>query len=262
LGPTRAGKSFLTLMSAAQHGRYPQAQVFYVDKGYSSFVLAHAIGAPYYDIGVDETAFCPLAQVDTEAEREWAKGWLESLLTLQGVTVTPGQSNALWRALTLLGESTSRTLTDFVATVQDTEIRAALAHYCLGGGAGALLDAEQESLQESPYTFFEMETLLSRGEKDLIPVLLYLFHCIDQRCQTGRPTLIVIDEAWVVLASALFGAQLETWLRTLGKKNAAVILATQSLADIDRSAYRSVVLDSCQTKIFLPNAEARNQVSL
>lgn len=257
LGPTRSGKSFWTLMSAAQHARTPGAQVFYIDKGYSSFVLAHAIGAPYYDIGVDETAFCPLAQIDTEAEREWAKGWIESLLLLQGLTVTPGQSNAIWRALTLLGESTSRTLTDFVATVQDIEIRDAMAHYCLGGGAGSLLDADQDSLHESQYTFFEMERLLNRGNKDLIPVLLYLFHRIDQRCQTGRPTLLVIDEAWVVLTSELFGEQLETWLRTMGKKNAAVILATQSLADIEKSKYRSVVLDSCQTKIFLPNAAAR-----
>jgi type IV secretion system protein VirB4 len=50
-----------------------------------------------------------------------------------------------------------------------------------------------------------------------IPVLTYLFHRIEQRLD-GRPTLIVIDETWVVLANSTFGAKLEEWLRTLRKK--------------------------------------------
>jgi len=246
----------------AQFARYPGAQVFCFDKGYSSFVLAQASGAAYYDLGADETvAFCPLAQVDEEHEREWALDWLEDTLYLQGVTVTPGQRHALWRALSLLGAGSGRTITDLVATVQDESLRAGLQHYPLAGGAGPLLDAEQDSLRDSAFVVFELETLLSRGAKDLIPVLLYLFHRIDQRCQSGVPTLIVIDEAWLLLARDRFGQKLEEWLRTLPKKNAAVMLATQSLADIERSPYRSIIVESCQTKIFLPNAEARTEQS-
>ena len=91
LGPIRSGKSTLLGMSMAQFARYPGAQVFCFDKGASSFVLAQASGAAYYDIGADQTvAFCPFAQVDQEHEREWALDWLEDTLYLQGVTVTPG----------------------------------------------------------------------------------------------------------------------------------------------------------------------------
>jgi len=262
LGPIRSGKSTVLGMSMAQFARYPGAQIFCFDKGASAFVLAQASDAAYYDIGADQTvAFCPLAQVDDEHEREWALDWLEDTLYLQGVTVTPGQRHALWRALCLLGEGQGRTITDLVATVQDESLRAGLQHYTLAGGAGPLLDAAQDSLQDSPFVVFEMETLLSRGAKDLIPVLLYLFHRIDHRCQTGVPTLIVIDEAWLLLARDRFGQKLEEWLRTLPKKNAAVMLATQSLADIERSPYRSVIVESCQTKLFLPNAEARTEQS-
>ena len=71
--------------------------------------------------------------------------------------------------------------------------------------------------------------------------------------------MIVIDEAWLLLARDRFGQKLEEWLRTLRKKNAAVMLATQSLADLERSPYRSIIVESCQTKIFLPNAEARTE---
>ena len=47
-------------------------------------------------------------------------------------------------------------------------------------------------------------------------------------------------------------------MRTLRKKNAAVVLATQSLSEIANSPYRDVILESCPTKLYLPNAEARN----
>ena len=58
---------------------------------------------------------------------------------------------------------------------------------------------------------------MAMGAKVLIPVLLYLFHRIDQRLD-GKPTLVVIDEAWIMLANELFGAKIEEWLRTLRKK--------------------------------------------
>jgi type IV secretion system protein TrbE len=61
-----------------------------------------------------------------------------------------------------------------------------------------------------------------------------------------------------MLDNTTFGAKLEEWLRTLRKKNAAVVLATQSLSEIASSPYRDVILESCPTKLYLPNAEARN----
>jgi type IV secretion system protein VirB4 len=44
----------------------------------------------------------------------------------------------------------------------------------------------------------------------------------------------------------------------LRKKNAAVVLATQSLAEIANSPHRDVILESCPTKLYLPNPEAEN----
>jgi type IV secretion system protein TrbE len=98
---------------------------------------------------------------------------------------------------------------------------------------------------------------MAMGDSVLLPVLTYLFHCVDRRLD-GRPTLIILDEAWVMLANSLFGAKVEEWLRTLRKKNAAVVLATQSLSEVVNSPVRDVILESCPTKILLPNPEARN----
>jgi len=45
-------------------------------------------------------------------------------------------------------------------------------------------------------------------------------------------------------------------LKTLRKKNASVIFATQSLADIDGSVIAPAIIESCPTRILLPNERA------
>jgi hypothetical protein len=68
--------------------------------------------------------------------------------------------------------------------------------------------------------------------------------------------LLIIDEGWLVLDDATFGAQLREWLKTLRKKNASVIFATESLADIETSAIAPAILESCPTRLLLPNERA------
>src|SRR3546814_16090751 len=46
------------------------------------------------------------------------------------------------------------------------------------------------------------------------------------------------------------------WLKTLRKKNASVVFATQSLADIEGSAIAPAIIESCPTRLFLANERA------
>jgi type IV secretion system protein VirB4 len=54
-------------------------------------------------------------------------------------------------------------------------------------------------------------------------------------------------------------AKLRQWLKELRKKNALVVFATQSLADLKNSPLLPVLKESCPTKIFLPNQAATSQ---
>jgi len=258
-GPTGSGKSTLLGLLMAQFFRYQNAQVFCFDKGRSAFVLTHAAGGRHYDLGEDEICFCPLARIDDEAERMWAQEWLESLLRLQNITLLPEHRKALWHGLELLAHAPreARTVTDLMNTVQEKLLRDGLAPYSVTGPIGRFLDAERDTLEGSRFQTFEIESLMAMGDRVLLPVLTYLFHCVDRRLD-GRPTLIILDEAWIMLANSSFGAKVEEWLRTLRKKNAAVVLATQSLSEVANSPFRDVILESCPTKILLPNPEARN----
>src|SRR3989440_2468510 len=262
LGPTRSGKSTPVGLLIAQFFRSPGAQVFLFDKDYSAYVLAHACGAEYYDIAGDDErglAFTPLAAIDRSHDRRWAQEWIEALLDLQGVTPTPAQRAAIWRALELLAESPSRTMTDFVHTLQDQELREALAHYTLSGPLGHLLDAQTENLGQGRLQVFEMSHLMALGQKHLVPILLYLFHRVEQRLEEGTPSLLIVEEAWITALHSLFGATVESWLRTLRKKNAAVVFVSQSVADVVNSPRHDIILESCPTKILLPNPEAESE---
>ena len=74
-----------------------------------------------------------------------------------------------------------RTLSHFMDTVQEQSLREALAYYTQRGAMGMLLDARTDNLRESTFTVFEMEELMKKGDRNLIPVLLYIFHRIEKK---------------------------------------------------------------------------------
>ncbi len=258
-GPTGSGKSVALGTIAANFRAVPDGQIFFFDKGYSAFVLTKALGGQHLDLGEDEVPLQPLARIDDETDRMKLQTLLEDWLELQSVKLVPAQRKALWRALELVAEGPceQRTVSNLMTQVQDNAVRDGLNAFSLAGPLGRFLDADRDVLLEEPFVTFELETLMAMGPKVIVPVVTYLFHRIDQRLD-GRPTLIILDEAWIMLADSSFGAKIEEWLRTLRKKNAAVVLATQSLAEIANSPHRDVILESCPTKLYLPNPEAEN----
>jgi type IV secretion system protein TrbE len=259
VGPSGAGKSTALGLIAAQWFRYPGAQVFAFDRGYSVATLTEAMGGEFYDLIGPKSAlaFCPLRDIDDEADVAWAVGWIEVLCELNGLRFTPKHRNAVADAVTQLRLSPTRTLTELSANVQDMDIRDALQHFTVMGPLGPLLDAEYDSLGNGRMLAFETENLLQLDDKAVIPVLLYLFRRIEQRLD-GSPTLILLDEAWSYLQHELFRNRLKDWLKTMRRRNAVVVMATQQISDIANSQIADVVLENCPTKILLPNAESKN----
>src|SRR6516162_5379219 len=151
VGPPGSGKSTFLGFIVAQFFRYARAQVFAFDKGYSLHVLTQACGGEFYDLGGEKVSlsFYPLADLAHDSDVAWASGWVEKLCALSGLRVSAGQKNAIADAVNLLRMAESRTMTDFVATVQDKDVRASLEPYTLGGPLGRLLDADKDGLRES-----------------------------------------------------------------------------------------------------------------
>ena len=262
VGPTGAGKSVLLALMALQFRRYERAQVFAFDFGGSIRAAALAMGGDWHDLGgaladdvTEPVALQPVARIDDAGERAWAAEWVAALLARETVTVTPELKEHLWSALTSLSSAPAaeRTLTGLAVLLQSNALKQALQPYTIDGPWGRLLDAEAERLGEAEVQAFETEGLIGSGAA--AAVLSYLFHRIEDRFD-GRPTLLIVDEGWLALDDRGFSGQLREWLKTLRKKNASVVFATQSLADIDGSPIAPAIVESCPTRLFLPNERA------
>ena len=262
VGPTGAGKSVLLALMALQFRRYASAQVFAFDFGGSIRAAALAMGGDWHDLGGGLTegdehsvSLQPLSRLEETAERAWAADWIVAILMREGVGITPEVKEHLWTALTSLASAPveERTITGLAVLLQSNDLKQALRPYCVGGAYGRLLDAEAENIGKASVQAFETEGLIGTGAAPA--VLAYLFHRIEDRLD-GSPTLIIIDEGWLTLDDEGFAGQLREWLKTLRKKNASVVFATQSLSDIDGSPIAPAIIESCQTRLLLPNERA------
>lgn len=262
VGPTGAGKSVLLSLMAMQFRRYRGSQIFAFDFGGSIRTASLAMGGDWHDLGgslsagsEDSVSLQPLARIDDAAERAWAAEWVAAILAKEGMPIDPTAKEHIWSALNSLASSPvqERTITGLAVLLQSTALKQALQPYCVGGPFGRLLDAEAEHLGSASVQAFETEGLIGAGAAPAM--LTYLFHRIEGRLD-GRPTLLIIDEGWLVLDDPAFAQQLREWLKTLRKKNASVVFATQSLSDIDGSSIAPAIVESCPTRVFLPNERA------
>ncbi|WP_315754269.1 MULTISPECIES: conjugal transfer protein TrbE [unclassified Bradyrhizobium] len=262
IGPTGAGKSVLLALMALQFRRYPNAQILAFDFGGSLRAAALAMEGDWHDLGGalsadSETSIAlqPLAGIGDVMERAWAADWIAGLLVREKIVVTPDAKEHLWSALTSLASAptSERTLTGLSVLLQSNILKRALKPYCLDGAHGRLLDADHELVGDRSVQVFETEGLI--GTAAAPAVLAYLFHKIARQLD-GRPTLLIIDEGWLALDDADFAGQLREWLKTLRKKNASVVFATQSLSDIDGSPIAPAIIESCPSRILLPNERA------
>lgn len=262
VGPTGAGKSVLLSLIALQFRRYPDAQVTIFDKGSSARAAVLGMGGAWFDLGSANEgvngalAFQPLANIDLVAERSFAQGWIVDLFAHEGVAIMPEIKDAVWSALSNLAAApkAERTLTGLATLLQRKDLRQALQPYTLEGPYGRLLDADDDELKLGAVQCFEMEELMHETGA-VLPVLTYLFHRLEARFD-GRPALLILDEAWLFLDNPAFAARIREWLKTLRKQNVSVIFATQGLSDIAGSSIAPAIIESCPTRIFLPNDRA------
>ncbi|CFB60430.1 conjugal transfer protein TrbE [Pandoraea apista] len=263
-GPTRAGKSTHVGMLALQYLRYEGARVYVFEKGMSFYIACKAVGGVHYNIGDEKqrTAYAPLKDLRSRSRRAWAMQWMATIMELNNVQMTPELSNEIATAVMTMARSASGggSLTTFRTLVQSAEVRAVLQQYTVDGVMGHLLDGQEDgfSIDEVSTMCFELEQLMHMGDKYALPVLLYMFRRIEESLD-GRPTFIILDEAWLMLGNPAFRAKLREWLKAFAKKNCHILLATQSLSDAKESGILDVIVESTATKIFLANPAANDE---
>ena len=251
LGPSGAGKSVLGNLLISEWQKYAPCQVFIFDKDLSCKISTILHGGDHLDVANGLT-LNPLAALTTEEDWAWFAGWLEYLLIARGYTITADDDKAVAdtiRGVRALAPAARRLLS--VASMLPKHLAAQLGPWIGDGPWARFFDNAQDTFALSSITCIEMGTIMQYGAAARA-FLDYAFHRLQQSLD-GRPTFIYIEEAWFLLEDERFAALVNDWLRTFRKKNAILILTTQSLAEIITSKAFTAIIDNIQTRIYLPN---------
>ena len=98
----------------------------------------------------------------------------------------------------------------------------------------------------------------------LEPLLFYVLHRAANGSQIPEVLAtfkaFLMDEAWLFIKNPVIREYVTAAQKTWRKHNAAMILATQSIKELEDSGMLRVVAESCPTKIFLANPEMNREV--
>jgi type IV secretion system protein VirB4 len=260
IGPSGSGKTVVMNFLAAQAQKFkPRTILFDKDRGAELFI--RGIGGRYDRIAPGApTGFNPLALPDTPANRAFLRDWLSVLLKAEG----PEEFATINAAVdaTYANDPSLRRLRHFKELLAGTrrpepgDLADRLAAWIGEGEHSWLFDNARDLLDlETRVLGFDMTALLE-NPRLRTPVMMYLFHRIDERLD-GQPTMILIDEGWKALDDEVFAARIRDWLKTLRKRNALVGFATQSARDALDSRISTALVEQTATMVFMPNARAR-----
>ncbi|WP_260924295.1 VirB4 family type IV secretion/conjugal transfer ATPase [Novosphingobium sp. 9] len=265
IGPSGSGKTVVMNFLAAQAQKFrPRTILFDKDRGAEVFL--RGIGGTYSRIAAGHpTGFNPLALPDTPANRAFLRDWLGVLLNAEGpeelATIAQAVDAAYHNDPALRRLSYFRELLAGSRRPQPGDLASRLDAWIAQGPNGSgehawLFDNQHDRLDLSTRVLgFDMTALLE-SPRLRTPVMMYLFHRIDERLD-GEPTMILIDEGWKALDDEVFAARIRDWLKTLRKRNALVGFATQSARDALDSKIATALVEQTATMVFMPNSRAR-----
>ena len=261
LGMTGSGKTFLSVFLVQNAQKYnPQTYIFDVGGGYES--ITAIFGGSYLNVGRESRDFTinPFALPPSP-------GNMQFLFTLVRVLIEGRdkrykmdfkEEQKLWNAIERIYvlEPAQRTISNLASIVGDLKDR--LHRWTRSGQYGFLFDNADDTL-----SFSEFQTFNFRGWGDspelLEPLLFYILHRtsnqITDPSRLGRFKMFLMDEAWLFFRNETIRSYIVQAQKTWRKHKAAMILATQSLKDIQESGLLPVVAECCPTKIFLANPE-------
>jgi type IV secretion system protein TrbE len=133
----------------------------------------------------------------------------------------------------------------------------ALVRWIRGGAYGDMFDNEEDTLSFASLQSFDFSGL-DAFPLVLEPLLFYVLHRATAAIESAPPSqlkLFVLDEAWRFIRDATVKAYVTEALKTWRKRNASVLLATQSSQDVVDADLLRTIVESCPTKVFLANPD-------
>jgi type IV secretion system protein TrbE len=260
LGQTGSGKSFLCnfLLSNMQKLK-PITYIFDIGGSFGS--LTEIYGGAYINVGQESKDFHinPFCLEACDENFQFLYSFVKVLIESGGkYAVTLEDEKNIWFAIksTYMLQPKNRCMSTFANLVG--ELKPHLSRWTYGGQYGWLFDNVEDSL-----TFSRFQTFNFQGWGDaadvLAALLFYVLHRANNEIVKAENAAtfkaFLMDEAWLFLGNETIRAYVIKAQKTWRKHNAAMILATQNIEDLQKSGLLGMVSTSCPSKIFLANPD-------
>ncbi|MGA7522594.1 MAG: DUF87 domain-containing protein [Acidobacteriaceae bacterium] len=266
LGMTGSGKSYLanTILQSAQ--KYAPL-TFVFDIGASFQSLTTIFGGSYLNVGQEARDFTinPFSLPSTKENLQFLFSFFRVLIegNEQRYRLDFKEERKLWDAVerVYMLEAGQRTISNFVNIIGELKDR--LHRWTRGGQYGFLFDNPTDTL-----TFSRFQTFNFAGWGDapdvLEPLLFYVLHRASNEIADPKKLatfkIFLLDEAWLFIRNEAIRNYVVQAQKTWRKLNGAMVLATQSIKELQESGMLQIVSESCPTKIFLANPEMDRDV--
>jgi type IV secretion/conjugal transfer VirB4 family ATPase len=266
LGMTGSGKSFLCnfLLTNAQKYR-PQTYIFDIGGSFQS--LTEIFGGTYLNVGQESRDFTinPFSLPESKENLQFLFSFFRVLIegNDKRYKLDFKEERKLWEAIERMYvvAPEQRTLSTFSQIIG--ELKERLHRWTKEGQYGFLFDNVDDTLSFSKFQTFNFAGWGDAPEV-LEPLLFYVLHRASN--EIANPVKLatfktfLLDEAWLFIKNETIRSYIVSAQKTWRKHNAAMILATQSIKELEESGMLAIVAESCPTKIFLANPEMNRQV--
>ncbi|MCY4646299.1 MAG: DUF87 domain-containing protein [Gammaproteobacteria bacterium] len=265
LGATGAGKSFTLNFLLVEALKY-DARILVLDLGGSYRWLTRFLGGRYLELAPGEAEptlrLTPFALPATTRTFQFLTGWVLRLLKLGGYEAGGSDTSEIRaRIEDLYALGSGRRSLSVLAGSLPVAMWPALSRWTDGGAWGAFFDNPPAGTTDIEFRDWQVIDLAGAAEHaDLCEAALaYLLERmrleIEDPAETTRLKLMVVDEAWRYMQDPAVLNYLAEAAKTWRKKNAALVLATQSAVDVTGTPGAAALLESIPTKLFLANPE-------
>jgi len=266
LGMTGSGKSYFCAFILQNAQKYAPL-TFIFDIGGSFESLTTIFGGSYLNAGQEARDFTinPFSLPQTKENLQFLFSFFRVLIegNEQRDRLDFKEERRLWDAIERMYmlEATQRTVSNFANIVG--ELKERLHRWARGGQYGFLFDNAEDTLSFSRFQTFNFHGWNDAPEV-LEPLLFYVLHRasneIADPAKLATFKIFLLDEAWLFIKNETIRNYVVQAQKTWRKHNAAMILATQSIKELEESGMLAIVSESCPTKIFLANPEMNRGV--
>ncbi len=259
IGPEGTGKTVLLNFLLAQANKF-KPRIIYLDFFNSSEVFINALGGKYLSLELESNfnLFNPLPLFRNDAEFIYR---FLSYLMIETSEVTETKYEQIVEKKQLLKQISQQlatkeitSLSDVTAYFKNTKYAKFFDLWVDNGKLAHIFDNQINLLDEHDIVSLDL-TIISNIRALLIPITYYIMHYLEKTLD-GRPTILVIDEAFKILDNPFLSKDINNFLERLTANNAIAILATESLEDAKKSNITNIINSEIATQIFLPNHDS------